>query len=266
MRVQPPNPNSGLGQGVFGTQRDNGSGYSQQWNFTIEKTIGENLNFEIGYLGSKNTRLGLPEANLNQLPAQYLPLGPALLKRVDNPFYGEIPASSSLGTPTITQQQLLRAFPRFTNVALFRNNVGSSSYSALQMKLEQRWSRGLTFTLAYTFSKLIDDASTYFSQTIFTGPVLNNNGAADAFNRHRERDLSSGDIPRVFSAGWVYEIPRWGKVSRWRIAGLLRVQSGDTVAVTQATNLNSIFRLCGAAAKPDRRSEQLRESHRGPMV
>jgi hypothetical protein len=250
VQVQPPNPNSGLGQGVFGTQRDNGSGYSQQWNFTMEKTSGGNLNFEIGYLGSKNTRLGLPEANLNQLPPQYLPLGAALLTRVENPYYGEVPASSSLGTSTITRQQLLRAFPRFTNVALFRNNVGSSSYNALQIKLEQRLSRGLTFTLAYTFSKLIDDASTYFSQTIFTGPVLNNNGAADAFNRRLERDLSSGDIPRVFSAAWLYEIPRWGRVSGWRIAGLLRVQLGDTVAVTQATNFNS--NLGYAVQRPNR--------------
>src|SRR5579871_6020565 len=52
-----PNPNSGLGQGVFGVQSDNGSGYSQQWNFAVQKTFGRNVNFEIGYLGSKNTRL-----------------------------------------------------------------------------------------------------------------------------------------------------------------------------------------------------------------
>ena len=72
---------------------------------------------------------------------------------------------------------------------------------------------GLTFTFAYTFSKLIDDASTYFSQAIFTGPVLTNIGAADAFNRHLEKDLSTGDIPRVFSAGWVYDIPRLWKIA-----------------------------------------------------
>jgi hypothetical protein len=50
------------------------------------------LNFEIGYLGSKNTRLGLPEANLNQLPAADLAMGAALLARVPNPYFGQIPA------------------------------------------------------------------------------------------------------------------------------------------------------------------------------
>jgi hypothetical protein len=109
------------------------------------------------------------------------------------------------------------------------------------MKLEKRFSRGLRFTFAYTFSKLIDDASTYFSQTIFTGPALTTIGAADAFNRKLERDVSSGDIPRVFSAGWVYEIPRWKRISGWEIAGLVRVQAGDAVPISQATNFNSAF-------------------------
>ncbi|HEY3455511.1 MAG TPA: hypothetical protein VGK64_12975, partial [Bryobacteraceae bacterium] len=63
IEISPPNSNSGLGHGVFGTQRDNGSGYSQQWNFTIEKTFLNDWNFEIAYVGSKNTRLGLPEEN-----------------------------------------------------------------------------------------------------------------------------------------------------------------------------------------------------------
>ena len=239
VQVTPPNPNSGLGQGVFGVDRNNGSGYSQQWNLAIQKTIGQNLNLEIAYLGSKNTRLGIPDANINQLPSQYLSLGPALLTKVTNPYFGEIPPSSSLGAATIARQQLLRPFPRFTNVALFRNNVGNSKYNAVAFKLEKRLSRGLTVNAAYTFSKLIDDASSVFSQTIFTGPVLNTTGAADANNRHLEKDVSSGDIPQVLALGWVYELPRLWKISGWRIAGLVRVQAGNAVAVTQATNNNS---------------------------
>jgi hypothetical protein len=250
VRVVPPNPNSGLGQGVFGVDRKVGSGHSQQWNFTAQKTFGRDLNFEIGYLGSKNTHLGLPESNLNQLLAADLAMGSALTAKVQNPYYGQIPASSSLGQPTIARQQLLRAFPQFTNVALFRDNVADSEYEALQVKLERRFSRGLTFTFAYTFSKLIDDASTYFSQTIFTGPTLTTIGAADAFNRKLERDVSSGDIPRVFSAGWVYRIPRWWKISGWQVGGLVRVQSGDAVPVTQATNTLSAFGY--AVQRPNR--------------
>jgi len=239
IQVTAPNANSGLGQGVFGADRTVGSGNSQQWNLTVQKTFGSNLNVEVAYVGSKNTHLGLPESNLNQLPAADLAMGAALLTKVPNPYYGQLPTSSSLDTPTIAAQQLLRAFPRFTNVVLFRDNVADSEYDAFQARLEKRMSRGLTFTFAYTFSKLIDDASTYFSQTIFTGPVLSTTGAADASNRKLERDVSTGDIPQVFSAGWVYEIPRVWKISGWRIGGLVRVQSGDAVAISQATNNNS---------------------------
>jgi hypothetical protein len=250
VQVTPPSPNSGLGQGVFGVDRNNGSGYSQQWNFTVQKTFGTNWNFEVGYLGSKNTRLGIPDPNINQLPAQYLSQGNALLTRVPNPYFGQIPASSSLGASTIAQQLLLRPYPKFTNVVLFRDNVGQSTYNAATAKLERRLSRGLTVTASYTFSKLIDDASSVFSQTIFTGPVLGTTGAADANNRHLEKDLSSGDIPRVFSIGWVYDVPRLWKISGWQLAGLVRVQSGDMVPVTQATNNNSALGF--AVQRPNR--------------
>ena len=253
VQVTSPNPNSGLGQGVFGVDRNNGSGYSQQWNFTVQRTIAKDWNVEVSYLGSKNTRLGIPDANINQLPSQYLSMGPALSTKVPNPYFGQIPASSSLGAATIAQQQLLRPFSRFTTVALFRDNVGKSAYNAAAAKLEKRLSHGLTINAAYTFSKLIDDASSVFSQTIFTGPVLNSTGAADAFNRHLEKDVSSGDIPRVFALGWVYAIPRLWKISGWQISGLVRVQAGDAVPVTQATNNNSSLGF--AVQRPNRISD-----------
>ncbi len=250
VQVTAPNPNSGLGQGVFGVQRDSGSGYSQQWNVTTQKAFGKDLSLEVGYLGSKNTRLGIPDFNINQLPTQDLTMGSALLTKVANPYFGVVPASSSLGAKTIAQQQLLRPYPEFTTVALFRDNVGNSIYHAFTAKLEKRLSRGLTVTAAYTFSKLIDDASSVFSQTIFTGPVLNTTGAADAYNRHLERDISSGDIPRVFSLSWVYQIPRLWKISGVQIAGMVRIQAGDAVPVTQATNNNSSLGF--AVQRPNR--------------
>ena len=250
VQVTAPNPNSGLGQGVFGVDRSNGSGYSQQRNLTIGKSFRDTWNVEVAYLGSKNTRLGIPDANINQLPTQYLSMGAALLTRVPNPYFGAVPASSSLGGATIAQQQLLRPFPRFTTVALFRDNVGNSSYNAVAVKLEKRLSRGLTMNAAYTFSKLMDDASSVFSQTIFTGPVLNSTGAADAYNRHLERDVSSGDIPQVFALGWTYDIPRLWKISGVQIAGLVRLQAGDAVPVTQATNNNSSLGF--AVQRPNR--------------
>ena len=237
VRLTDPNPGSGLGQGVFGVQRDNGSGYSQQWNFTVQKTFGSLWSAEAGYLGSKLTRLGVPDTNLNQLRTDELALGSRLTEQVLNPFFGDVPASSSAGRPTIPYHQLLRAYPQFTAVTLYRNNVGHSTYHSLQARLERRVTRGVTASASYTFSKLIDDASAVFDSAVLTGPVVNYQ-AADTFNRRLEKDESTGSMPHVFSAGWVWDVP-FG--SGWKAAGIVRLQSGLLVPVTQAMNLNAAF-------------------------
>jgi len=245
-----PTPDAGLGQGVFSVDRNLGSGYVQQWNLTVQRELTPSLSFEVAYVGSKATHLGVPDVNLNQLTVEQLALGSALTQTVANPFFGQLPASSSLGGPTISQAQLLKPYPRFTNVTLFRNNVGNSDYHAVQAKLEKRVSRGLTFLVSYTRSKLIDDASSVFDASIFTGPIANF-PVADSFNRRLEQDVSNGDIPNYFVASWVYDLPIGpghklhpsgvlGKFTNgWQIAGIATVESGIPLALTQTTNFNA---------------------------
>ena len=239
-----PNPDSGLGQGVFGVQRDQKSGYAQQWNLTIQKTFANNWSLAVGYLGSKLTNLGVPDVNLNQLRVEQLALGSQLTQNVPNPYFGQIPISSSLGRTTIAAQQLLRPYPRFNTVTLYRNNVGHSTYHSLQVKLERRFSRGLTLQAAYTYSRLIDDAGAVFDSAILTGPVTAYQ-AADSFNRRLEKDVSTGNIPHNFSTGIVYELPGpktgWRKqaLGGWQLAAIVRAQAGSPLAVTQATNSNA---------------------------
>ncbi|HUQ95009.1 MAG TPA: hypothetical protein VM120_25245, partial [Bryobacteraceae bacterium] len=175
----------------------------------------------------------MPDINLNQLPAAALALGPALTAQVENPYYGQIPANSPLGAPTVPRHQVLRPYPRFTTVTLYRNNIGHSSYHSSQVHLEKRFSARLTFTLAYTFSKLIDDAGAVFDAAILTGPVTNYQ-AVDSFNKRLEKDASTGNVPHIFSSGFVYDLP-----AGWQVAGIMRAQPGSPLAVTQATNLNA---------------------------
>jgi len=246
----PLTPDAGLGQGVFSADRGLGSGYAQQWNLAIQREISHNLSLEVAYAGSKITHVGIPDTNINQLTADQLGLGSSLTKRVSNPFFGEIPRSSSLGDPTIPQGQLLKPFPRFTTVSLYRNNVGNTNCHALQVKLERRFTSGFSFLISYTRSKLIDEASSVFDASILTGPVANF-PVADSFNRKLERDLSTGDIPNVFVASYTYELPFGpgrrlnpggfaGKLLRgWELAGVVTLQSGLPIAVSQATNFNA---------------------------
>ena len=99
-----------------------------------------------------------------------------------NPFFGIIPRSSSLGDPTIPMNQLMRPYPMYTTVSLYRNNVGTTFYQGAYVKLEQRFSKGLSYLVSYTRSKLVDDASSVFDASILTGPVANY-PVADSFNR-----------------------------------------------------------------------------------
>src|SRR5262249_2483643 len=125
---------------------------------------------------------------------------------VPNPYFGITPRSSSLGNPTIPYGQLLKPYPEYTTVALYRNNVGTTRYNGVTLNLRQRLSRGLTYSIAYTRSKLVDDASSIFDASILTGPIANY-PVADSFNRALERDYSNGDIPHVFVSSAVWDVP-----------------------------------------------------------
>jgi len=228
----PLTPAAGLGQGVFAVDRGLGSGYVQQWNTSVQRELTSDISVEAAYTGSKITRVGVPDTNLNQLSVDQLSQGAPLQQRVPNPYFGTIPRSSSLGDPTIPVAQLLKPYPQYTTVSLYRNNVGTTIYHGVYAKLEQRTSRGLSYLVSYTRSKLVDDASSVFDASILTGPVASF-PVADSFNRRLERDYSNGDIPHVFVASAVWDI------RNWLLAGVLTLQSGVPLAISQTTNNNA---------------------------
>jgi hypothetical protein len=243
---------AGLGQGVFSVDATLGSGYVQQWNASVQRELTANTTFEAAYVGSIITHVGIPDSNLNQLSVDQLALGAQLNTRVPNPYFGIIPRSSSLGDPTIATGQLLKPFPQYTTVSLYRNNVGTTRYDGLELSVRQRLSRGLSYSVAYTRSKLVDDASSVFDASILTGPIANY-PVADSFNRALERDYSTGDIPDVFVSSIVWDLPAGNGRARqlhgvlgalandWTVTSLVTLQSGVPVAITQTTNFNAAF-------------------------
>ena len=92
MEPIPLTPDAGLGQGVFSVDRDLGSGYVQQWNTSVQRELTSNISVEVAYVGSKITRVGLPDTNLNQLTVEQLAQGASLQQRVANPYFGIDPA------------------------------------------------------------------------------------------------------------------------------------------------------------------------------
>ena len=106
------------------------------------------------------------------------------------------------------------------------------------------------YSIAYTRSKLVDDASSVFDASILTGPIANY-PVADSFNRALERDYSTGDMPHVFVSSVVWDLPvgrgrarqlpgLLGAIANdWTVTSLITLQSGVPVAVTQTTNFNA---------------------------
>ena len=241
-------PSAGLGQDVFTVDAGLGSGYAQQWNVSVQRELTTNTVVEVSYLGSKITNIGIPDSNINQLTEEQLKLGATLLERVPNPFFGTIPRSSSIGDPTITRAQLMKPYPEYTAVSFYRNNVGTTNYQGLSFSIRQRMSRGLTYSAAYTRSKLTDIASSVFDASVLTGP-LTNAAVADSHNLERDRDYSTGDIPHYFGASVVWDLPvENGRASNprgmlgaltkdWSVAAVMTLQSGVPVAVTQSNSL-----------------------------
>ena len=66
---------------MFAVNRGLGSGYAQQWNTSVQRELTTNIAVEVAYVGSKITRVGIPDANINQLTEEQLRLGPALSRR-----------------------------------------------------------------------------------------------------------------------------------------------------------------------------------------
>ena len=251
----PLTPDAGLGQSVYTVNRNAGSGYAQQWNLAVQRSITQSLAFDVAYIGSHIVHVGVPDSNLNQLTAAQLAQGltnPASLTgQVANPYFGQIPGSSSIGGKTVAAAQLLKPYARFQNVATYRNNSGTTNYNAIEAKLEQRLQHGIYLLASYTHSKLIDDASSVFSSTVLSSPNSNSLVAADTYRPYLERDSSSGDMPNVLSFSGIYQLP-FGRghrmaasgigdriVGGWAINTIFQMQSGMPVTVTQATNNNA---------------------------
>ena len=248
-------PQAGLGQSVYTANRAAGSGYVEQWNLAVQRALTNSLSVEVAYVGSHGLHVGVPDQNLNQLTAAQLAVGltdpAALTAKVTNPFYGQIPTSSSIGTKTVAAAQLLKPYPRFQNVATYRQNTGQTNYNAIELQVEERLRRGVALTFAYTHSRLLDDASSVFSSTVLSSPNSNSLIAADTFRPYLERDVSNGDMPNVLTGSLVYELPAGrdhhlansalgnALLGGWSVNSIVTAQSGMPVTVTQGTNLNA---------------------------
>jgi hypothetical protein len=131
--------------------------------------------------------------------------------------------------------------------SIFSQETGSNSaYNALQVQLEKRFSKGLQFLGAYTWSRSEDDAST-FEQIL--NPICNS----------CNRSLSLFDTRHRFVLSYLWDIPiphyqgaKGAVLNGWSLSGITTLQSGFPIRILSADDqelMNSFdFELPG---KPD---------------
>lgn len=227
--------------------------YEQSWSFGFERELPGNIVLDVEYIGKKGTHLYFSGANNPQI------LGPqieqysqnqlnALLNYVTNPFSSQnggpiSDPNSTLSAPTVQGFQLLLPYPEFTGVTTDVQPIANSIYHGLQVKAEKRYSNGLQFLVTYTWSKSIDDASTYDDNVTWEGSLTS---LQDPNKPWLERSLSTFDIPQVVQFTYTYDLPfGHGRmflgdmpkaldaiIGGWKTNGIWRISAGRPLVVT----------------------------------
>jgi hypothetical protein len=230
-----------IGQAINGVARYDRVPYSMQWNFDLQYELPNDMLVETAYAGNAGVKL-LAQVQLDQLPDQYLALGDALNQTVNNPFFGIIPTTSSIGNRTTTLGQLLRPYPQLTGLQQTWGSLAHSSYHALQMKFRKRYRGGLQMLAAYTWSKMLDDFSSVGGYGV-TYP-----GYTDNNQRQLDKALSSLDQAHHLVVNFQYDVPfksqnriLRGIAGGWSINGITTIQSGQPVSISSAANTTGSF-------------------------
>ena len=260
---------SGIGDSNYNSYRNP---YNVQWNFNIQYALPGKTTLEVGYLGNHGLFLvdGDPGENLDQLPVSDLALGSALLAQVPNPFFGIINVPGSpLSNPMITANQLLRQFPQYTGIQSFRKATASSKYNAFTIRINKHFSNGLSLLANFAGSKETDNSA---APVTFIGQVSSTR--ADQFNPRAEWAVGPQDLSRVFSAGYVYELP-FGRgkkylngggmldrlVGGWQADGIIRWTTGTPVVIAGVGDPTGIFAGIGNGQRPLWNGKSAKLSH-----
>ena len=210
-------PASPKGQGGYSINPRMKIPYSTQWNLTVQRQLPASMLLDVSYIGSQSVKLLQSRTENNAIPGP----GPV---------------------------QARRPFPDYSSLT-WDDNGAPSSYNGLSMRLNKRFSNGLSFLTSYTWSHNLDIWSTERNG--------NNGGPQDPRNWRPDHATSSADITNVFLLSNVYELP-FGKGKRqlnhgigrailgnWEWSSILSLYGGQPVNATLGFDNASIGRAGG---------------------
>jgi Carboxypeptidase regulatory-like domain len=222
--------------------------YVQQWHFDVQHNIAKDTVLTVAYVGSKGTHLSW-QRDINQLqpvsnnpfqPGQ--PLSATQCNTVTGAWTPNVAGVINGQTVTgVTAQDLsvacgssaadpYRPYVGYSNITQIEQGA-NSSYNALQVSAHRN-AKYAQFTLAYTWSHSVDDASDRYD-----GNFL------DSYNMELTRASSNFDQRQILNVGYVFDAPFFadtkkltGKVlGGWHWSGLFTAQSGTPFSVVANT-------------------------------
>jgi len=168
----------------------------------IQRELPGSVLFEIGYVGKHSINLR-GQRNINQLQPGTVQANPGVNADALRPWMG-------LGIITLGEYNR------------------QSNYNSLQISAEKRFRAGLSFGLAYTFSKLIDNTTTPW----------------DAYHVNLVRAVSGTNLPHVLNLNAIYKLPLWRKpqhwyesaLGDWQVSGVFFYRSGNPLSVVSTVD------------------------------
>jgi hypothetical protein len=205
--------------------------YAEDWNLNVQRAFGDDWLLEVGYIGTKGTKLPrFIEAN----PTVYDPN----LTRVQN---SNLVDQRRLHSGCTVQ---VPAPCTYSSVGLI-SGVADSTYHALQGSLRKRFSHGLSMLASYTFSKTLDDASTFNITGSASQSVAGENDLAqNPFNLKAEHGRSMFDARHRFVMSYQWNLP-WFKhpenwyghlLGNWQVNGITTLMSNTPFTVYDSSD------------------------------
>lgn len=208
---------------VFGLQSiefEPDPAYVQQWNLNIQRDLIAGITATVAYVGSRG--INLSTNNSRNIAQNFTVDARGKLYPVNRNAMGQI-----IPNPRVN--------PNLGSVRQIQWS-GDSYYHGFQFNLARRFSQGVQFHLAYTWSKSLDTASDSVGIFQYEAGQL----AQDPYNLRGEKGRSAFDLPHLLSLNFVYELPYKKQVGAtggrrvadfflagWQLNGIVTAQSGS---------------------------------------
>jgi hypothetical protein len=213
-----------------------------QWNAGIERQLPGSIVGIVEYVGTKGTHLSI----LNDLNQTYFDsIGRVCFATAAGAASPNCPSLGAAGTGLVRYMAYQNLGP-----IEFRQNVGNSTYHGLEASMQKRFSHGLSFTAAYTWSHSIDQAMEHLYGGS-SGSFLQNGhdftqqrGPSDFDIRHRFVFSYVYDLPFGKGRTWAQEGPLSYLVGGWRASSITSFHTGRPFTIKDGNN-DGAFRTGG---------------------